>query len=67
MVVIFSDKSLTYTKQNRGPKIDPYRTSPFSGNQSDDCPLSITCRNLLLKTQLISARDSQEISTCLSL
>ena len=41
MVVIFSDKSLTYTKQNRGPKIDPYRTPPFSGNQSDDLQESV--------------------------
>ena len=30
--IIFSDKSLIYTKKNSGPKIDPSGTPAFIGN-----------------------------------
>ena len=65
-MIPFSDKSLTYTKKNSGPKIDPCGTSAFTGNQFYDCPLNITRWNLLLRKLLISARASPKIPTCIS-
>ena len=62
--VIFSDKSLIYTKKNRGPKMDSCGTPALTVNQFDDCPLSITRWNLLLRKLLISDRASPEIPTC---
>ena len=53
MEVIFSDKSLIYTKKNREPKMDPCGTPALTGNQFDDCPLSSTHWNLLLRKLLI--------------
>ena len=65
--VNFSDKSLIYAKKNRGPKMDPCDTPALTGNQFDDCPLSITGCIMLLRKLLKSARASPEIPTCLSL
>ena len=65
--VIFSDKSLIYTKKNRGPKIDPCGTPVFTANQFDDYPFSITHWNLLLRKLLVSVGASPEMRTCLSL
>ena len=45
--VIFYDESLIYTKKIRGPKMDLCSTPALTGNQFDDCPLSITWWNLL--------------------
>ena len=67
MEVIFSDKSLIYTKKNRGSKMDPCGTPGLTGNQFDDIPLSITRWNLLLRKLLIRARASPETPACLSL
>ena len=64
---IFSNKSLMYTKKNRRPKMDPCGTPALIGNRFDDCPLSITRWNLLLRKLLVNARASPEIATCLSL
>ena len=61
--VIFSNKSLIYTKKNRGPKMDPCGTPALTGNQFDDCQLSIARWNLLLRKLLISAMASPEKST----
>ena len=47
--VIFSDKSLIYTKKNRGPKMDPCGTPALTCNQFDYYPFSITRWNLLLR------------------
>ena len=63
--VIFCDKSLIYTKKKRELKMDPCSTPALTGNQFDDCPLSITHWNLLLRKLLISARASPEIPSCL--
>ena len=35
--VVFSDKSLIYSKKNRGPKMDPCGTPALTVNQFDDC------------------------------
>ena len=40
--VIFSDKSLMYTKKNTRPKMDPFGTPALNGSRFDDCPLCIT-------------------------
>ena len=63
VVVTLSDKSLIYTKKI-GENIG---ISALTGNQFDDCPLSVIRYNLLLRKLLISARASTEIPTCLSL
>ena len=39
-------------------------TPALTGTQFDDCPLSITRWNLLLRKLLISGRASPEIPTC---
>ena len=65
--IIFSAKSLIYTKKDRGPKTDPCSTSAFTGNQVHDCSLSNTRRNLLLRKILKSVRVSPEIPNCRSL
>ena len=54
-------------KKNRGPNMDHCGTVALTGNQFDDCPLSIMHWNLLLRKLLISARASPEIPTCLNL
>ena len=47
--------------------MDPFGTPALTGNQFDDCSLSITRWNLLLRKLLISAWASPEIPTYLSL
>ena len=64
--VIFSDKSLIYTKKNRGPKIDPFSTPALAGNPFDGSLISVTRWNLLLKKLLISPRALPRKPTCLN-
>ena len=50
--LFFPDKLLIYTKKNKTPKMDLCSTPVLAGNQFDDCLLSITYWNLLLKKLL---------------
>ena len=69
--VIFSDISLMYTKKIGSIKWIPMVHQLYLlYNQFDDCPLSITLWNLLLRNLLISVSPewaSPEIPTCLGL
>ena len=42
----FLDKSLIYTKNNRGPKTDPWGMPASTGNHEDDWPFNKTLGNL---------------------
>ena len=42
----FLDKSLIYTKNNRGPKTDPWGMPASTGNHEDDWPFNKTLWNL---------------------
>ena len=40
----FLDKSLIYTKNNRGPKTDPWGTPASTGDHEDDSPFNKSLR-----------------------
>ena len=42
----FLDKSLIHTKNNRGPKIDPWGMLASTGDHEDDLPFNKTLWNL---------------------
>ena len=44
----FLDRSLIYTKNNRGPKIDPWSMLPSTGDHEDDWAFNKTLWNYLI-------------------